>query len=614
VNNELFRNGTVNAFWDKDKEGILLNGNFHKDEGKDGSPAISNILIEGAYYPSREENSLDMDVILQAIHLKSFEKYIKEYCSVLSGQILPGSKIHIGGTPKKPELTGKLVVQVKKVHVNYLNTDYNFDGELQVKVEPNSFGIENAKIVLSDRRRDDVRNYAIVTGKIYHDNFKDFQIDFDIDAQKFMVLNTTEAHNKLYYGKAYVTGFVNFFGYTDNITIDATVKTEKGTQFNIPLSGPSEVSEENSFITFVKRDSANVAIAKDYKVNLKGMQLNFNLELTPDAEVQLIFDEKVGDVISGRGNGNIKMNINTLGDFNMYGDYNIVSGNYLFTLQNVINKKFDIESGGHIKWTGSPYDADINLTAIYSRPRAALSPFFPSDSTGAYKKRYQVDCKLMMTGKLLTPEIAFDIDLPTVDENTKTTVKSYMNTDAEMNRQIFALLIMNSFVTPPQLYSQGANEYASAGSVTSMELLTNQLNNWIAQMNTDIDMYVNYRPSNEVNSEELELALSKKVLNDRVTINSDITITDKNQTQKASNIVGEMDVEYKLTDDGKVRVKAFNKSNDNTFVTEEAPYTQGVGIFYREEFNSISDLYKRYKEKLARRKNKSQIEGSPPVN
>jgi hypothetical protein len=604
LNSESFAAGTVNSFWDKEKDAVQLNGSFSKGmiDQVTGMP-INNFQFDGTYYPGKKEESIDMNVYLMAMPLNFFEQYTKEFCSDLKGQILSG-KARVTGTPDNPVLTGKVMVQAKKVRVNYLNTFYSFADT--IFIESNSFGVENMKVF------DQYGNVAVVRGKVYHNDFKNFQLDFDINAKKFMVLNTTESLNKLYYGKAYATGIINLFGYLDNITIDAAVKTERGTQFNIPLSGPSEVSEENDFITFVKKDTNNTAIADDYQVNLKGLQMNFDLEVTPDAEVQLIFDSKIGDVIKGRGMGNIKMNINTFGNFNMYGDYNITEGDYQFWLQNVISKKFEIEYGSTIKWSGDPYDADVALTAVY-KLRSSLNPFFPTDSTGTYKKRYPVDCKLIMSNKLMSPDITFDIDLPTVDESTRTTVKGYINTEAEMNKQVFALLILKSFVTPPQLSSQGANEYAGAGAAgaNSSELLSNQLSNWLSQISRDVDVGVNYRPGDELNSEEIELIVSTQILDDRVTIDGNVNVSDKqNQGQSTSNVVGDVNVEYKLTPDGKLRVKAFNKANDNTLVTDNAPYTQGVGLFYREEFNSLGDLYRRYTSKL--RKNKEKSKSSPP--
>jgi hypothetical protein len=207
----------------------------------------------------------------------------------------------------------------------------------------------------------------VVGGRIYHENFKNWQLDLDIWANKFMIMNTTEAQNSLYYGRAFITGRINIFGYVDqNIQVDASVKTDKSvnirnkkieyTQFNIPLSGPSEVSE-STFISFVDKKNPTPKTKGKDKVDLSGFTLNLDLEMTPDAEIQILFDPKVGDVIKSRGEGNLRMEITSNGKFNMFGDYNITDGEYLFTLQNIINKKFRVEKGSSIKWTGSPYNA-----------------------------------------------------------------------------------------------------------------------------------------------------------------------------------------------------------------------------------------------------------------
>jgi hypothetical protein len=468
-------------------------------------------------------------------------------------------------------------------------------------------------------------NKAIVTGKVYHDNFRNFQLDYDIRAYKFMCLNTTETDNNLYYGKAFVTGLVNIFGYLDNIIIDANVKTEKITSNDkadkvtflskteltklfIPLSGPAEVSE-NNFITFVKKDSSLKEVSK-YNVQLGGVTLNFDLEVTPDAEVQLIFDQKVGDLIKASGYGNIKLQISSKGEFKMYGDYVIENGDYLFTLQNLINKKFDIEKGSVIKWSGIPYKADLDINAVY-KARASLKPFFPADTSSSSKKRYPVDLKLAMTDQLLSPQINFDIYLPTVDVGVRQQVMSFINTETEMNRQVFSLLILNSFVPPPQLAGNGSGSpgVGDAGLSNTSELLSNQLSNMLSKISKDFDIGINYRPGDLVSQKELGVALSTQLFDERLSIDGNVGVNNNNQS--TNNIVGDVNVDYKITDNGKLRIKAFNKSNDNNRIYTSGPYTQGVGILYREEFDTIGELYKRYLGTLKdRKKNKQKVENT----
>ena len=591
VNNNEIGRGDVASVWDQNKDALYLHGSFTKDQ-------IPNILFSGYYYPKKDDNNIDMEVNLQAVKMAMFKPYVEQYCSDFEG-LLSGS-VTIKGALKKPDVNGTLNVQADRIKVNYLNTVYKFNHD--ITIENSSFGMENMVIY------DVNNNKALVTGHVYHDNFKNFQLDFDIRTNKFMCLNTTESDNSLYYGKAFVTGIINVFGFVNNeIFIDANVKTEKITsndksdkinilskteltKFYIPLGGTSEVGQ-NNFITFVKKDSS--LKINNYSVSLGGLVLNFDLDVTPDAEIQLIFDQKVGDIIKARGSGNLNLKIEK-GVFKMYGDYLIENGDYLFTLQNIINKKFDIKKGGTIKWSGIPYKADLNISAIY-KARASIKTFFPEDSTNtAYKKRYPVDVVMNMTGDLLSPAIDFEIGLPTVDAATRQTVLAFINNDAEVNRQVFSLLILNSFVTPYQLSnssSGGPNVASGVGSNTS-EMLSNQLSNMLSKISNDFDIGVNYRPGDAITKDELAVALSTQLFNDKLTVEGNIG--NNTNSQSANNLVGDVNIDYKITEDGKVRVKAFNKANDNSQAATNGAYTQGVGVFYREEFNTIGQLYGQY--------------------
>jgi hypothetical protein len=602
INGNELGDGNVASLWDNAKEALYLNGKFTLN-------TVPNILFSGYYYPKKKEENIDMELNLQSIQLKLFEPFVKKYCSDFVGDL--DANVSIRGAVNKPLLFGTAHVNAKKITVSYLKTSYKFSHD--ITIDNNSFAIENMSV--SDANN----NKAIVNGHVYHDNFDKFQLDFDINANKFMFLNTTEADNSLYYGTAFATGLINIFGFVDNnILIDANVKTEKilsadksdkinvlskteMTKMFIPLSGPTEVSE-NNFITFVKKDTNTKN--KDYNVRLDGIVLNFDLEVTPDAEIQLIFDQKVGDIIKAKGAGNIKLKISPTGDFKMYGDYIIENGDYLFTLQNIINKKFDIENGSTIKWSGIPYKADLNISALY-KAKASIKPFFPNDSTAAYKKRYPVDLKLLMTDDLLTPDIAFDLNLPTIDPTIRQQVLSYMNTETEMNRQVFALLILNSFVTPSQLSGGGPDAVAAAGA-NAFELLSNQLSNMLSKISKDFDIGIKYRPGDAVSKDELGVAMSTQLFNDKLTIDGNLGVNNNNQN--TNSIAGDVNIDYKLTDDGKVRIKAFNRANDNNLNYTYGPYTQGVGIFYREEFDSFKELRERYQKVIENRKKNKKTE------
>ncbi|HRP61058.1 MAG TPA: translocation/assembly module TamB domain-containing protein, partial [Vicingus sp.] len=272
-------------------------------------------------------------------------------------------------------------------------------------------------------------------------------------------------------------------------------------------------------------------------------------------------------------------------------------------LQNVINKRFNLEEGGKISWNGNPLEAELNLTAVY-RLRARLYELLASseDSASAeiYKKRTPINLKLNITNTITSPNIGFDIDLPTTDEATKNKVRSslYVSNQQEniqeLNKQVFSLLVLNQFIPPT---GGGTASYSNVGSTTSFEMLSNQLSNYLSKISTRFDVGFNYRPGDEISSQEVELALSTQLFNDRVVIDGNFGVSDNknlsNNNQNTSNFVGDFSIEYKITEDGKLRVKAFNQSNQSSLQRRSSNYTQGIGLFYRKEFDKFSDLFRK---------------------
>ncbi len=554
---------------------------------------IKNISFSGYYYLNKKEESLDINLSAQPANLTMLNPYLAGIMTLNSGLVTGEGKIN--GTPENPKITGKFRILKCDLKVDYLNVIYSLKGDIEVFPDQISF----QEISMTD----DVNKKtppAILNGNIFHNNFKNMQIDYDINFKNMLVLNKQNNGKEPFYGKAYATGRFGIYGFLNNIAMEIKVKTEKGTVFTIPLDGPAQVSE-NNFIRFVTHDT----IKKVKEEQKSGFTLDMNVEATPDAEVQIVLDAKSGDVIKARGRGDIDLKISNLGKFDMFGEYRLSSGEYLFTLENVITKKFEIQKGSTIVWTGSPYAAEIDITANYKQ-RASIAPLFPLDTTGTYKRRIPVDCKLLMKDKLMSPSISFAIDMPTLDENTAAKIQSVISDEAELNRQVFSLLLLKSFVTPLQYAQGGGISAGSAIAANGTEMLSNRLSGWLSGLTKQVDIGVNYRPGSQVSSEELDIALSKQLLNNRLSIDGNFGFNN-NQTTNSSGLIGDVNLEYKLTEDGRYRVKGFNRSNDNTQVTTQGgPFTQGVGVFYREEYETWAELYRRYIQKMKKAPKKTE--------
>ena len=322
----------------------------------------------------------------------------------------------------------------------------------------------------------------------------------------------------------------------------------------------------------------------------------FDIEFTADAELQIIFDEKVGDIIKVRGDGNIDMAVNKNDIFTINGEYFISQGTYLFTLQNILNKKFIIKPGGFIKWTGNIYTATTKLEAVYNLKASPYNlTFNPED-----KPRVPVECQLNLSNKLLAPDISFGLYIPNASDRLSSIISS-LDGD-ELNKQILFLLITNNFYTNQEMLAGSEYQETSGNAIgkTSGELLSNQLSNWLSKISDDFDIGVNYRPGDEISSNEVEVALSTQILNDRVLLNGNVGFGEyQTKNSSTNNVAGNFNVEVMVNKSGSLRLKGFNQVNDN-ITYRNSLYTQGVGIFYREEFNSLSELKSKYMTSIKR--------------
>jgi hypothetical protein len=367
-------------------------------------------------------------------------------------------------------------------------------------------------------------------------------------------------------------------------------------------------AQQYDFLSFISHGYQPKLKMKAAPVSESKLFMKFNVEITPEARAQLIYNSKIGDVIRSQGSGNMQVTIDNSGNVSLFGEYTVEEGDYLFTLQNVINKKFEIQRGGTIEWNGDPVDATINLNAIY-RLKASLNDLYgtneyvdPSqgkvnaEGNRDLSKRQQVLCKIALSKSLNNPDIRFDIELPTAADRTKDEVKQFISTDEDMNKQILSLLVLGKFYTPEYLrgtYSAVNNNLVGS---TASELLSNQFSNWLSQISRDFDIGVNYRPGNAITNDEVELALSTQMFNDRVSINGNIGNNSSQRTNTNTNngLVGDADINVKLTNNGKLQLKAYNRANNN-LIYETSPYTQGVGISYREDFNDFNGLWQKVK-------------------
>jgi hypothetical protein len=558
-----------------------------------------NISFEGNYYFDNREESIDIDFKASPANLNIINPYLEGILSMKYAYVKGSGKVH--GNPNNVKIDGKLNLFKSEVKVDYTNVIYNITGDIEISPDQIRF----VDLLLSEKNLK-ASPQGTLNGNLFHDKFSKMQLDYSLYYNNMLVLNTNEKLNKTFYGKMYGNGHLDIYGFLNNLHMIVSYESTKNSKFFLPLDGPNEI-ENSDFIKFVKKDTV-----MQIEEKISGFDLDMNVVVNPELQTKIILDKKTGDVITAQGNGNINLKISTLGKFDMVGDYFFTNGNYNFTLENLINKKFDIEPGSVISWAGDPLNAQIDIVTSYKQ-KASVAPLLNNSED---KGRYAVDCQLLIGNKLLEPSINFKIDFPTLDPSLKSRISNVLSDDVELNRQVFSFLLFRNFVTPAVFSGGGGVVNAgSAAASTGSEMLSNNLSNFLNSTVgnltgiKDLQLGLNYRTKDAVTGQAVDLALSKQFLNNRVTVDGNFGVN--NNPQARNGLIGDVNVEYKLSEDGRYRIKGFNRTNDNTQLTTlGGQYSQGIGIFYREEFETINALFTSYLNKLKRNKTAKKKENS----
>ncbi|MDR0972323.1 MAG: translocation/assembly module TamB domain-containing protein [Bacteroidales bacterium] len=561
---------------------IDINMLYKGEDKKQNMP----LNISGFIFPKSKTNNMDLTLSLNDFNLSVIERFLESFSSKLSGQI-SGKDIKIKGMFNNPSIEGELMTKNGEIKIDLINSTYYFSDTII---------LNNDKFILNNfLLTDQNKNKLNVDGQIRHKQFEDFYIDLIAVADKIKILNTNAHSAQMYYGEAYASARATIFGSPSSLTISVDAQTEKGTKLVIPISSKTSL-QNNSFIRFVTNDTIN--ILQDTIQNLddaikKSMDLKVavNLKVTQDAVIDIPMNfSNIGGELKASGEGELNINIDNKGNFDMFGTVNVGSGTFGLNLMSLIEKVFVIEKGGTIQFNGNPTNAYLNLSAVY-KTKASLAPVLGSEK---YNKPVDVQSIILLTGQMLNPVPKFDIKLPNTDQQTIDELFMYIdrNDEKQMIDQTFNLLVFRQFAS-----SSGGIE----NSLSSMDLGSQafdiafgQLSGALSNMVTFVDVGLNYVQGTEIVGDQVDLNLSKSIGNFDIEFNSVFGGKTQEQASEASNFLGDINVEYKITDN--FRIKTFNRSNANDFTKYNVtPYTQGVGLTYKKEYDTFADIFKRKK-------------------
>ena len=569
--------GDVNfhSLWEESSNKFILNGGLVNENNHQEVQ-----LIDCHFYPNNDKK-LDGIVKFDSTNIDFLSPFLPN--TILSNlQGLLSGDLSLSGDPFHPKFNGDLSLNNGELKLTEYGTEFKVNGNLLVKDD--AIEISNGNFL------DELNNIGIINGYYHHDNFIDYSLNISLEIdQPIMVMNNTFSENPYYYGKVFMTGSAEIsYDSIENLSIYVNAITDESTSLNIPLYGSSEVVLHD-FIAFINKDTNNAVTINKPIVSKEKMNIDIDLEITDEAEVMLIFDDLVGDEMKSSGQGNIQLNIDQNYDLTMYGNYVINKGEYVFTLKDFVNKKFDLIKGGTLTWLGDPYNAKIDLSARYPL-RTSLYNIMPEIDRDNWKHKSMVDVDIELENNLMNPDIQFSIEVPNGNESVKTALKRVLSNTEELNKQVFSLLILNQFITPNHL-NLGNN--VKSYDISTSEVLSNQLGNMISSFTDEFDIGFNYTLGNQLSNEELSVAMSTQQFNDRLTVETNLGMSQSNSiTQNPNSFIGDVNIEYKLNSKGNIRVHAYNQSNEYDLSNQnQSNYTQGFGLFYKQSFDSLGELF-----------------------
>jgi hypothetical protein len=511
----------------------------------------------------------------------------------------------VSGSLKKPGIYGELLLDRAGLSIPYLNVDYDFDFDSKVSLRDQQF-------IFNDVAMTDSKYFSkgSLNGFIAHNNFSDWKLGLELTTDRLLVLNTEESEDELYYGTGFISGKAEIKGPTDQLVIEVrNGSTEAGTEFYIPLND-SESFGDNSFIHFLSPEEKLARINGEVteQIEVKGLILDFDLNVNQNAIIEIVIDKEAGSTIKGRGEGNLNFLVNTNGTFNMWGDFTVFEGEYNFKYGGWVEKKFEVERGGSIEWEGEPFKAQINLKAVYG---TTANPSVLLDNP--ISQRIPIEVEIQLTGLLEQPTPDFDLRFPNVSSTLKSELDYRLSSKDELEFQALSLLGTGGF-------SSGTGGVNFTGTIS--ERLSGIVNNILGGDNENLSLGVDL----ELGQDTPELQTNTSVgftlqtkINDKILVNGKVGVPFG--TTQQTTITGDVQVDWLLNEDGSLRAKVFNRENTIRNFGEEIGYTQGIGLSYNVEFDTFKELLqiifsgknrKEKKEKKAARKKKKEEDEMMP--
>jgi len=567
---------------------------FEKEKGKIA-------LLNGGYDIKNKQFAVYTNV--SSLEVGFLEPFLSSFSHYVNGDA--SAELAFIAKPDTFYFDGKVLLKKAELGIAPLNTVYKIENQ---KIEFNQKGLEFNKIVLKDK----YENQAILNGYVHHNKFKNMKLNLTIESDRILVLNTAKSLDMPFYGDGFVKGKILISGDEKKLKFSGNnIVTGKGTNFFLPLYF-SESTSESDVIVFKAPPNVEKSLQNPKEQqNAMEMEFDFNVDITPNAMVQIELDPSIGGTLQARVEGPLRFMYSTSSDMSLTGTLALQSGSFHLTLKDIIDKKLTLTPGGTINFVGPIDLATVNLSGVY-KTNASLNEIISQDIAGATNlRRTPVNAYIHLIGSLFNPSIDFSFELPNSSNDISTLFYSAIDTTVAENRtrQFFSLLVLGKFESSEQ---NTTNMVASAVEYSGVELLTNTINNFISQNLKYVDIGLKYRNADETHAEEYSVSASTSLFNDRIIIEGSFGYTnDKtNNFDNGTNFIGDYSIEYALNESKNWRVKVFNVTNQFSSLTQSSPYAQGVAVIFKKEFNNKKDFLESWKSPSKKKVIRSNVKST----
>ncbi len=543
-----------------------------------------------------QDPRVDADVVLERLDAALLDPLLAGVLQNTSGEANAHLRAH--GAETGMSIDGEVEIPTLATTLRSTGVTYSLAGG-RITIDDSRARLE--PVTLSDSHGGEAR----VEAEVDLTSLRAVSARVEVGLENLRVLDTARGG---FHGTAAATGTVELATDRMGTRVEVDARTEKGTRLHLPLSADGGEIDWADFVVFRQAEVQAVGgaspVRRVVRQRRRPMEANLRLDITPEAEVNLLIDPRMGRGITARGEGTIALRVNPAENLmTMTGDYTIAEGRVELSMMDVITRNFTIAPGSSLRWNGAPGDATMAVKAAY-RVRTSLTPLVGEQNPlFSGRATVPVDCVLSLTGELAAPEITFDIELPSADPDQRLIAESAMNTDEAKSMQFLSLLTTGSFAPGSSLTGVGtAGQGALASGAVGFDILTGQLSNLLSS--EEYDVWFRYRPQEGFAQNRVDVGFSTGFVDDRLLLEIEGNYIDDRSatsvgTGNVTNLAGDVSLTWVIDDAGNLRLKVFTQTIDRLNETQGLQES-GLGVYYKKDFNRLSDIIRRKNTKFAR--------------